>query len=110
MLYQSGPPFRVAPGKLARRLELTSGAMTARLDKLEQAGLVRRQPNPDDRRGLRVELTEAGKKAYRQAVGAQAEKEAFVAAALNDGEKDELNALLRRLMVQFERIEPDSKD
>lgn len=109
MLYQSGPPFRVAPGKLARRLELTSGAMTARLDKLEEAGLVRRQPNPDDRRGLRVELTEPGKKAYRLAVGAQAEKEAFVAAALTGEEKDELNALLRRLMLQFESIEPESK-
>lgn len=109
VLHQAGPPFRAAPGKIARRLELTSGAMTARLDKLEAAGLVRRQPDPEDRRGLRVQLTDAGKKAYKQAVGAQAEKEAFVAAALTDEEKDELNALLRRLMRQFESIDPDRK-
>lgn len=109
VLHLAGPPFRAAPGKIARRLELTSGAMTARLDKLEASGLVQRKPDPDDRRGLRVELTEAGKKAYKQAIGAQAEKEAFVAAALSDQEKEELNALLRRLMRQFETIAPDSK-
>lgn len=107
VLHVAGPPFRAAPGKIARRLELTSGAMTARLDKLEAAGLVQRKPDPEDRRGLRVQLTDAGKKAYQKAVGAQAEKEAFVAAALTDREKDELNALLRRLMLQFESIEPD---
>jgi DNA-binding MarR family transcriptional regulator len=107
VLYQAGSPFRAAPGKIAKRLELTSGAMTARLDKLEEAGLVRRQPDPEDRRGLRVQLTEPGKKAYKLAVGAQAEKEAFVAAALSQEEKDELNALLRRLMRQFESIQPE---
>ncbi|MDQ5821711.1 MAG: MarR family transcriptional regulator [Actinomycetota bacterium] len=102
-LHLPGPPFRLSPSKLAKRLELTSGAMTARLDGLEEAGLVRRRPDPDDRRGLRIELTEAGKRAFKQAVGAQAEKESFVAAALTDQEKDELNALLRRLMLQFEQ-------
>ena len=106
-LHLSGSPFCLSPGKLSKRLELTSGAMTARLDRLEEAGLIQRQPDPDDRRGLRVELTQAGKRAFKQSVGAQAEKEAFVAAALTDQEKDELNALLRRLMLQFEHAEPE---
>jgi DNA-binding MarR family transcriptional regulator len=109
-LHLSGPPNRMAPGKLARRLELTSGAMTARLDRLEAAGLVRRQPDPEDRRGLRIELTDAGRRAYKLAVGAQAEKEELVAAALTDEEKERLNDLLRRLMLQFERaVGPDPK-
>lgn len=109
-LHLSGPPNRMSPGKLARRLELTSGAMTARLDRLEEAGLVRRAPDPDDRRGLRIELTPAGKRAYKLAVGAQAEKEELVAAALTDNEKEQLNDLLRRLMLEFERaIGPDPK-
>jgi DNA-binding MarR family transcriptional regulator len=102
-LHQAGPSFSLSPGQLARRLELTSGAMTARLDRLEEAGLVRRRPDPEDRRGLKIELTDAGRRKYQEAIGAQAEKEAFVAAALTDQEKDELNALLRRLMLQFER-------
>lgn len=107
-LHQAGPSFQLSPGQLARQLELTSGAMTARLDRLEEAGLVQREPDPDDRRGLKILLTPAGKSAYQEAVGAQAEKEAFVAAALTDEEKDELNALLRRLMIQFERAEPSA--
>jgi DNA-binding MarR family transcriptional regulator len=106
-LHQAGPSFSLSPGQLARRLELTSGAMTARLDRLEEAGLVRRRPDPEDRRGLKIELTEAGMRKYQEAIGAQAEKEAFVAAALSDQEKDELNALLRRLMLQFERTESE---
>ena len=56
-LRQAGSPYRRSPGQLGRRLELTSGAMTARLDRLEEAGLIRRRPDPEDRRGVQVELT-----------------------------------------------------
>src|SRR5438552_15073754 len=49
-----GPPYRLSPGELARKHELSSGAMTNRLDRLEEAGLVRRVPNADDRRGVLV--------------------------------------------------------
>jgi DNA-binding MarR family transcriptional regulator len=76
--------------------------MTNRLDRLESAGLVRRLPDPSDRRALQIELTEAGWQAWQDSVGVQAQKEALVASALNDAEKDQLNALLRRLMLQFE--------
>jgi hypothetical protein len=53
-----------SPGELATDLELSSGAMTSRLDTLEQAGFVRRLPDPDDRRGVVVELTEKGRDAW----------------------------------------------
>src|SRR5262249_40509108 len=46
------------PSDLCEALELSSGAMTNRLDKLEAAGLVRRVPDPDDRRGVNIELTD----------------------------------------------------
>ena len=52
-----------------------------------------------------MELTPKGRKAYDDAVGAQGRKEALVAAALGDEEKEQLNALLRRLMRAFERRE-----
>src|SRR2546421_2468716 len=94
---------RSSPGQLAAEFELSSGAMTNRLDRLEARGLVRRLPDPDDRRAIRVEPTVEGKRVYQQSVGAQAEKEGFVAAALNEREKKQLNALLRRLMVEFEK-------
>jgi DNA-binding MarR family transcriptional regulator len=92
-------------GKLAEITELSSGAMTNRLDRLEEAGLVRRLPDPDDRRGVLVEVTAKGKRAYNAAAGEEAAKEALITSALNKREKSELNSLLRRLMVEFERRE-----
>src|ERR671931_41127 len=105
LLSREGEVFRSSPGKLARLMELSSGAMTNRLDRLEQAGLVRRLPDPNDRRGIQVELTEKGKRLYEDGIGVQGRKEALVAAALTDAEKKQLNALLRRLMIEFERAE-----
>ena len=104
-LQLDGPPHRKSPGRLAKWAELSSGAMTNRLDRLEEAGLVRRVPDPDDRRGVLVELTDAGARAWEQSVSAQAEKESLIAAALSAKEKQQLNALLRRLMREFERRE-----
>jgi DNA-binding MarR family transcriptional regulator len=92
-------------GKLAEIVELSSGAMTNRLDRLEEAGLVRRLRDPDDRRGVLVELTAKGRRAYRDSSGAEAEKEALIASSLTKREKEQLNALLRRLMIEFERRE-----
>ena len=59
-LRQAGPPFQRSAGWLAKRTDLSSGAMTNRLDRLEKAGLVRRLPDPDDRRGVIIELTDDG--------------------------------------------------
>jgi DNA-binding MarR family transcriptional regulator len=109
-LRQSGPPFRRSAGSLAKRTELSSGAMTNRLDRLEKTGLVRRLPDPDDRRGVLVELTKAGEKKWVETARAQAAYENLIGAALNKREKQQLNSLLRRLMVEFERREgEDSK-
>ncbi len=69
--------------------------MTNRLDNMERRGLIRRLDDPDDRRGVIVELTDEGKKLWEQAVGAQAEKESIVASALDEREKRQLNDLLR---------------
>jgi DNA-binding MarR family transcriptional regulator len=104
-LQLDGPPHRKSVGQLSKWAELSSGAMTNRLDRLEQASFVRRVPDPDDRRGVLVELTDDGRRAWEQSVSAQAEKESLVAAALNATEKRQLNALLRRLMREFERRE-----
>jgi DNA-binding MarR family transcriptional regulator len=109
-LSQGGEPFRSTPGRLAQRMDLSSGAVTNRLDRMEEAGLIRRLPDPGDRRKVVVELTDHGRETYRSAVGVQAQKEALVAAALNEREKAQLNGLLRQLMIEFERREGSRPD
>ena len=100
---------RSSPGKLASKTELSTGAMTNRLDRLEEAGFIRRLPDPSDRRALEVEVTDEGRRVWERTVDIQAGKEALVAAALDDDEKEQANALLRRLMLAFERLEADRK-
>jgi DNA-binding MarR family transcriptional regulator len=68
---------------------------------MERRGLIRRLDDPDDRRGVIVELTDEGKELWDRAVGAQAEKESIVASALDEREQRQLNDLLRRLMHTF---------
>jgi len=97
--------YRRSPGYLAVHAELSSGAMTNRLDNLEKRGLIKRLPDPNDRRGVIVELTPAGGKAYAESTAAQAAKEGLIASALNAKEKDELNKLLRRLMLVAEELD-----
>ncbi|MGZ8563386.1 MAG: MarR family winged helix-turn-helix transcriptional regulator [Candidatus Limnocylindria bacterium] len=100
-LRYQGPPYRLSAGQLADGMGLSSGAMTNRLDRVEAAGLVRRLPDPDDRRGVLVEPTDAGRAAWDRATDTQARREALIASALSDAEKDQLHALLRRLMRAF---------
>ena len=108
-LHRASPPFRRSAGELAKMTELSSGAMTNRLDRLEKAGLVERLPDPNDRRGVLVGLTKAGQEAWRKSTGAVAAREALIAGALTKREKEQLNALLRRLMLEFEHDEPRGK-
>ena len=101
----AGKPYRRSAGELARLSDLSSGAMTSRLDQLEKAGLVRRIRDPEDRRGVLVEPTDKGKKLWEQTIGVQAQKELLIAAALNERERVQLNTLLRRVMRAFEERE-----
>ncbi len=107
-LRRSGPPYRRSPGQLAGEMGLSSGAMTNRLDRMEAAGLIRRQPDPSDRRGLQVTLTDAGWQAWQTSTDAQATKEALIASALTLDEKEQLNALLRRFLLSFEQVSSPS--
>jgi DNA-binding MarR family transcriptional regulator len=59
-LHRAGPPYRLAPTQLSRSLMLSGAGMTNRLDRLEALRLIRRQPEPSDRRSLQIELTTEG--------------------------------------------------
>ncbi|TME09669.1 MAG: MarR family transcriptional regulator [Chloroflexi bacterium] len=96
-----GPPYRRSPGQLAGDMRLSSGAMTNRLDRLEAAGLIRRLPDPNDRRGQLIEPTAKGHAAWERTVGTQAERERRIASVLTATEREQLHRLLRRLMQAF---------
>jgi DNA-binding MarR family transcriptional regulator len=84
--------------------------MTSRLDALEKEGLVRRLRDPEDRRSVLVELTKQGLAKHEQAMVIQGPKEALLAEALTDREKEQLNSLLRRVMVTLEDRYPGKHD
>src|SRR5436190_2046718 len=88
---------RMSAGDLSRTLMLSSGAMTNRLDRLEEAGMIRRVRDPRDRRSVHVELTSYGKKLIDGAVIEQAAKEIEVLDALSRKELSTLNRLLRKV-------------
>jgi DNA-binding MarR family transcriptional regulator len=78
-LRRAGQPHELSPRELATTAMLTTGGMTGRLDRLERAGLVRRSPDPNDRRGLRVTLTGEGLDVVDRAieVGLEAQRRAL---------------------------------
>jgi DNA-binding MarR family transcriptional regulator len=96
-----GPPYRRSPGQLAGDMRLSSGAMTHRLDRMEEAGLIRRLPDPNDRRGQLIEPTEKGHAAWDRTVVTQAERERRIASVLSEREREQLHRLLRKLMSAF---------
>ena len=93
---------RMSAGELSRSLMLSSGAMTNRLDRLEKAELVRRVPDPKDRRGVHVELTSKGRATIDAAVTEQAAKEIDNLSVLTPRELTSLNQLLRKVLTSLE--------
>jgi DNA-binding MarR family transcriptional regulator len=98
-LRRAGRPFRMTPTKLFSSLLLSSGAMTNRLDRLEEMGLVRRLPDPSDRRGRLVELTAKGRQVVERAVVDHIADEERLIAPLTRSERRRLAELLRKLLL-----------
>jgi DNA-binding MarR family transcriptional regulator len=98
----SGPPHRLSPTRLGRGLMLSSAGVTSRIDRLERRGLVRRLPDPDDRRGVIVELTDEGGRLVDEAVAAVAESDRQLLARLDADEITQLQALLKKLLAGLE--------
>jgi DNA-binding MarR family transcriptional regulator len=100
-LRRSGPPFRMRPTDLMNALMLTSSGTTKRLDRLEKAGMVAREPDPGDRRGTLIVLTETGRTLIDGVTGPHLANEARLLAALTPEERDVLAGLLRKLLVHL---------
>lgn len=92
--------------RLMDELGLTSGTISVRVDRLVEAGLVDRRPDPEDRRNTRVLLSDRGRELVERIIPAHLDNERRMLAALSDAERDTLADLLRRLLVEFEGTGP----
>jgi DNA-binding MarR family transcriptional regulator len=92
----------VSPTQLFRGLMLSSAGMTKRLDRLERRGLVKRRRDPEDRRGVHIHLTEAGRRLVTKAVAENTKNEAGLVASFSARDRRLLGDLLRRLLRQVE--------
>ncbi|HET7419863.1 MAG TPA: MarR family transcriptional regulator [Candidatus Dormibacteraeota bacterium] len=101
-LRRADPPHELTPGELLEETLVSSGTMTHRLDELETAGLVTRQPDPADGRVVRVRLAPAGRKAVDAALTALLDRERELLDPLSAKDRRQLAALLRRLLLPFD--------
>jgi DNA-binding MarR family transcriptional regulator len=97
-LRRAGEPFQLPPKALSASLMLTTGGMTGRLDGLERAGLVTRSPDPVDRRGLVITLTERGQALVDEAVGAGLASQRAILDRLPARSRTQIADLLRDLL------------
>ncbi len=101
-LRRAGAPYSLAPTQLFRDMMITSGGMTNRLDRLEKAGLIRRAPNPEDRRGTLVSLTPKGLDLITHVIPQHVDNEAALLSPLDRKEQEQLRALLGKLLAGLE--------
>jgi DNA-binding MarR family transcriptional regulator len=98
-LRRTGPPYRLRVTDFSGTLMLTSSGTTKRLDRLEQAGLITREPDPQDRRGTLITLTPAGRELIDSVTEAHLANERRLLAALPGDEQQQLADLLRALQL-----------
>ncbi len=98
----SRPPHRLSPTQLARGLMLSSAGVTSRIDRLERRGYVRRLPDPNDRRGVLIELTDEGLEAVDAAVEANTISDRQLLDRLDPEEVVVLEGILRKLLGGLE--------
>jgi len=92
-------PTEATPAQLADASHVTRAAMTSRLDRLVESGLVTREVDPIDRRRVLVQPTTAGREAWDAYVHEGMAREQNLLQALSDKELQQLNALLRKIVL-----------
>jgi DNA-binding MarR family transcriptional regulator len=102
-LRRAGSPFELNPTDLVRATMLTSGGITKRLDRMTEAGLIERRPDPSDRRGTLVRLTRRGRTVIDKAMPIHMANEARLIDSLTAAQRRALEGLLRTLLVGLER-------
>ncbi|QMU72824.1 MarR family winged helix-turn-helix transcriptional regulator [Streptacidiphilus sp. P02-A3a] len=103
-LRRAGAPYQLSPGQLLTQTLVTSGTMTNRIDRLAGKGLVQRLPDPGDRRGVLVRLTESGQERADEALAGLLAHERALLAELSATQRGDLANLLRRLVAPFDNL------
>jgi DNA-binding MarR family transcriptional regulator len=101
-LRRQGPPYQLSPGALLRATLVTSGTMTNRIDRLAAAGLVNRHRDPQDKRGVLVQLTSEGLRTVDGALADLLARERALLTGLDADQQGELAGLLRVLLAPFD--------
>src|SRR3954452_11730907 len=96
------PDGRLTQRELMASVRRTSGTLSVRLARLERAGYVERERDPDDRRGAIVTLTDRGRERVEAARPAYEETAARLAAGLPDDDREQFAERLRRWLGFFE--------
>jgi len=95
-------PGEATPAQLAEAARVTRAAMTSRLDRLADAGLITRETDADDRRRVVVRPTPAGRDAWERLVHEGMRREQALLEPLSAAQLDQLNALLRTVLLKLE--------
>ena len=98
-LRRSGAPYTLSPTQLYEAAMISSGGMTDRIDRLERAGLVVRRPDPKDRRGKLIVLTDSGKRLIDETISRHVANEERLLLTLTEAEQETLSALLGKLIA-----------
>jgi DNA-binding MarR family transcriptional regulator len=101
-LRRAGAPYELNPTDLMRATMLSSGGITKRLDRLTEAGLVERRPDPNDRRGTLVRLTRRGTAVIDRAMVAHLANQERLLSSLDAKQRAALEKLLRELLRGLE--------
>lgn len=101
-LRRSGAPYELSPGRLVAETFVTSGTMTNRIDRLTERGLVQRRPDPEDRRGVLVQITADGRSRVDAAVAELLQHESQILAGLSSSARERLTTDLRDLLRPFD--------
>ena len=106
VLRRSGAPYQQSPKLLVRHTMVSSGTMTNRIDRLVGRGLVRRLTDPNDGRGVLVEMTAQGQTLVDAAMTRLTDAEERMLGTVTRTERERLATLLRKLSVSVDRFEP----
>jgi DNA-binding MarR family transcriptional regulator len=103
-LRRHGEDEGTKPRELAKSSLITSGAMTSRLDRLERAGLIERKPDPTDRRGVLVRLTERGERLAEESLHAVIAADEDFLEPLSRRQRHSVASALKQLLLRSEPL------
>ena len=99
-----GPPYQANPNEITKFNLLTSGGTTNLLSRMEKEGLVRRKPDPADKRGVIVQITDKGLDSFSASVVEENRIEHDLLSTLSPEERRVLAILLRKLLLSIDPV------